>query len=358
VALLAELATRIAKLREETTGTEALGVILKHPAAAAAFMAAVRAGAPAVPRVAEFTTQVASDEGRPDVVGRDSRREVVFVEGKYWFGFTPAQETGSYLRRLEDAWRKKASDDAHVGALVFVVPPRRVTEVITKVSGFYQLSDARTVGEWQFANAPNGVVVAVCSWQQLLASIMATGTEEVIADCRQLLGLVDDIDRHAFVPWSEGQLSDQDTPKRVFQLVSLITHVRQQALMDGVATHTGARQTSKYGDLAYGKIFTLGGVPAILAISPYLWSEYGDGPVWLRFKAGSAVARAAFGNACRRTGNGVAVSVPIAADQSERDVVTAMVTTLASMATRLQEARQREAAPPLVDDFGDDEDDA
>ena len=35
--------------------------------------------------------------------------------------------------------------------------------------------------------------------------------------------------------------------------------------------------------------------------------------------------RAAFGNECRPTGNGVAVPVPIAADQSEREVVTAMV---------------------------------
>jgi hypothetical protein len=356
MALLADLATRIPDLRKETTGTEALGLLLQRLETASALTAAVRLGAPALPSGVRFSTQVATVEGRPDVVGRDDHREVLFVEGKYWFGFTPAQKSGIYLSRLHESWRTMTPGHPHVGALVFVVPHRRVAEVKDKVRQFYELSDWRPAGDWSFADAPSGVVVAVCSWQQLLDSLMATGSEEVIADCRQLRALVDDIDRHAFVPWSEADVGDRDTPRRVFQLVALVENVRGKALRDRVATHTGGRHTSKYGDLSYGKVLTLGGVPAILAVSPYLWSSHGQSPIWLRFRAGTALAREAFGPACRGTRDGVAIPVPIATDRSEEDVIAEMVRELSEMATRLEDARLRRSTPPVVDDFEEDED--
>ncbi|MBB3674371.1 hypothetical protein [Modestobacter versicolor] len=356
MSLLAELATRISDLRRETTGTEALGVLLRRPETASALMRAVQQGAPSVPVEVEFSTQVASADGRPDVVARDEQREVVLIEGKYWFGFTPAQEMGTYLDRLHRAWQSSAPDDPHVGALVFVVPNRRVLEVKDKVGGFYALSDWRGIGDWHFADAPNGVVVAVCSWQQLLASLMATGTEDVIADCRQLLGLVDDVDRHAFVPWSEAQVGDRDTAQRIFQLVGLVESVRSRALRDGVATHAGGRQTSKRHDLSYGKILTLGGVQAILVVSPYLWAEHGETPIWLRFRAGAGLAREALGNVCRKTSDGVAVPVPIPTNQTEDDAVAGMVLSLAEAASKLEEARRRRATPPVVDDFDEADD--
>lgn len=356
MALLADLATRIPDLRKETTGTEALGFLLRRPETARALTAAVRLGAPSLPSDVRFTTQVASADGRPDVVGSDDRREVLLVEGKYWFGFTPAQEQGAYLDRLHEAWQQRAPGDPHVGALVFVVPGRRVIEVQDKVRGFHHLSQWRAAGEWHFADAPSGVVVAVCSWQQLLDALIATGSEEVVADCRQLRALVDEIDRHAFVPWSEAQLGDRDTPRRIYQLVTLVENVRRRALDDGVATHSGGRHTSKYGTLSYGKVLTLGGVPAILAVSPHQWDKYGQSPIWLRFRAGTPLAREAFGDLCRATGDGVAIPVPMATDRPEEEVVAAMVRDLDGMRTVLEEVRTRRDTPPVEDDFGSDDD--
>lgn len=355
--LLAELATRIADLRKETTGTEALGLLLQRPETAGALVAAVQQGAQFLPGDVRFSTQVAKADGRPDVVGRDDRREVVLIEGKYWFGFTPAQANGAYLARLHEEWRTKAPEHSHVGALVFVVPDRRTLEVRDKVRAFYSLSEWRPAGEWHFAQAPNRVVVAVCSWQQLLASLMATAGEDVIADCRQLKALVDEIDRQAFVPWSEAQVGDRDTPRRVFQLVALVQSVRGRALREGVATHLRGHHTSKRGDLSYGKVLTLGGVPAVLAVSPYLWSTHGDSPIWLRFRAGTALAREVFGNACRATSDGVAIPVPMATDASEEDVVTDMVRQLTDIAAKLADARTRHATPPVEDDFNDEDED-
>jgi hypothetical protein len=355
MALLADLATRIPDLRKETTGTEALGILLQRPETASALTAAVRLGAPAMPNDVRFSTQVATADGRPDVVGRDDHREVLLIEGKYWFGFTPAQKTGTYIARLHESWRTKAPGNPHVGALVFVVPHRRVVEVRDKLRQFYELSDWRLAGDWSFAEAPSGVVVAVCSWQQLLDSLVSTGSEEVIADCRQLRALVDDIDRHAFVPWSEADVGDRDTPRRVFQLVALVENVRGRALRTGVATHSGGRHTSKYGDLSYGKVLTLGGVPAILAVSPYLWSSHGQSPIWLRFRAGAALAREAFGPSCHGTRDGVAIPIPIATDRSEEDVIAEMVSELSDVALKLEHARERRSTPPVVDDFEDEE---
>jgi hypothetical protein len=112
----------------------------------------------------------------------------------------------------------------------------------------------------------------------------------------------------------------------------------------------------KRGQLAYSKILTLGGVPASLSVSPYLWSVHGEGPVWLLFEAGSSLAKAAFSNACKHTYNGVAVPVPLATESTEQEVVDVMVTWLGGAAAKLALVRQLDASPISEDDTQDDVD--
>ena len=103
-------------------------------------------------------------------------------------------------------------------------------------------------------------------------------------------------------------------------------------------------------------MITLGGVPAVLAVSPHQWDKYGESPIWLRFRAGSSLAREAFGDLCRDTGDGVAIPVPIATDLPEEEVVQVMIQDLDRMRAKPEEVRERRDAPPVEDDFGDEDD--
>lgn len=353
--LLADLALRIDALRRETTATDALGAILQSPVAAAALAAALRVGAPALPEPLSFTSQVADADGRPDLVARSQGREVLHVEGKFWFGFTPAQSSGAYLARLVSQHAAHAPQHAHVGVILFVVPPRRTAEVWAKVHGYYVLTDPSKVGEWQFATSPSGVVIAVASWQEVLGRLSAVGDKSLSANCEQLLGLVDLVDREAFVPWTEEQVSDTGTPKRIHQLAALVDAVADVAVTTGIAAHVGGRRRTKRHVLAYGRFLTLGGVPAILQVSTYMWSTQGQSPVWLRFRANRDIARAAFGKASVSQDEWVSVAVPLVTDRLQNEVQESMLAWLKSAAELLAEAKARSSLP-VVEELAADDD--
>jgi hypothetical protein len=358
MALLAQLSDRFSDLRKKTTGTEALGLLLQAPAASAALAAAVRVGAPDLPSNLIFTTQASDDEGRPDLAARDAHREVLLVECKFWFGFTPAQSNGAYLRRLSDQHAAGAPSHPHAGALLFVVPPRRRSEVWGKLLDLYSLSSGeQAVGEWRFATSPSGVVVALCDWQSVLESIAAVAGASLAADCAQLLALVDAVDRRAFAPWSVEQVTDQDTAKRVLQLVQLVESVRREAIRKPFAdAAVGRRVTIKRGALMFGKTMDLGGVPAILSVSLYHWAANGQSPLWLRFRAGADIARDAFGSRCIPTDDGVAVAVPLPTDQLEQETISTIVGWLEQAAADLSRAKEKaQIKSKLIDEFPDED---
>jgi hypothetical protein len=346
MALLAQLAEIVSDLRNETTATEALGILLRDPVAAAALGAAVRVGAPALPNQLTFTTQVADADGRPDLIGRDSHRQVLLIEGKFWFGFTEAQSGGAYLRRLAQQHQLHAPHHAHVGTLLFVVPPRRIQEVWGKLSDFYELTaqDTPPSGNWRFATAPNAVVVGLTDWPSVLEQIAATGVPSLVDDCNQLRSLVDAVDERAFVPWSVEQVTDLDTPKRLLQLTTLVESVRLAAIRRHVAEPVvgGRRITITRGQLMFGQTLSLGGVYTVLSVGLYHWSRYGQSPLWLRFgPGGKPRARAAFGNDCQETRDGVAVPVPFPANMIEEQCVDAIVDWLRSAGERLVQATEQ-----------------
>ncbi len=327
----------------------------QSPVAAAALAAAIRVGAPALPEPLSFNSQVADADGRPDLVARSQGRAVLHVEGKFWFGFTPAQSSGAYLARLVSQHAAHAPEHAHVGVILFVVPPRRTAEVWAKVAGYYLLTNPSKVGEWQFATSPSGVVIAVASWQEVLGRLFALGDKSLSSNCEQLLGLVDLVDREAFVPWTEEQVSDTGTPMRIHQLAALVDAVADVAVTTRIAAHVGSRRRTKKHALAYGRFLTLGGVPAILQVSTYMWSTQGQSPVWLRFRANRDIARSAFGKASVSQDEWVSIAVPLVTDRLQSEVQESMLAWLKSAAELLAEAKARSSLPVVEELVADDD---
>lgn len=148
MSLLSRLASKVDKLNSELVATEALGLILASPPAPASVTAAIRAVAPNLSARLRHTTQQAGDEGRPDIVGSNDRREVLHLEGKFWAGLTPTQARGRYLDRMRRQNARAGPQDQRIRALLFVVPPRRVRTLMDELVRRYELTGARSTGEW------------------------------------------------------------------------------------------------------------------------------------------------------------------------------------------------------------------
>lgn len=163
MSLLSRLATKIDKLSTELAATEALGLVLASPAAAMSVTAMLRAVAPNLPTPPRYTTQAGDDDGRPDIIGRDDSREVLHLEGKFWAGLTDTQARGGYLERMRRQHAEHAPEHPHVGALVFVVPPRRTPTLMDELERRYDLTAPRSTGGWWSAQTADGMTVAATS---------------------------------------------------------------------------------------------------------------------------------------------------------------------------------------------------
>ncbi len=338
MSLLSRLAAKIGDLATEVATTEALTLILADPAAADAVTGLVTFIAPRMPAPVRYTTQQADDDGRPDIVGTHGRREVLHIEGKFWAGLTPAQARGAYLDRMRRQHAELDGDHPHIGALVFVVPPRRVTTVMNEAVRLYDLTDARTSGPWLTGTTADGLPVAVISWDELLDRLTAVPDATVAEDARQLLDLVRDIDHQSFIPWTTEQRTDQDGPRRILRLASVVEAVHKELVRSGVATVDGRRQTiTRGGPLAFGKRMRLGGAVVTMRLSLDLWARYGRSPLWLSFGSGALeAARRAFpGQVVETTDGWIAVPIDLPEGEPEDRVVAGLVAWLTDAGQRL-----------------------
>ncbi|MGY1805792.1 hypothetical protein ACI8AF_00305 [Blastococcus sp. SYSU D00669] len=359
MSLLSRLAAKIDKLNTELAATEALGLILTDAEAADVVSAVVRTVAPHLPDALRYTTQEAGEEGRPDIVGSADRREVLHIEGKFWAGLTPAQARGAYLDRMRRQHASHAPDDPHVGALLFVVPPRRVATLMDELTALYSLTDRRTAAAWWWAQTADGMTIAVTSWEELLSRITGAADQSVAEDARQLLDLVQQVDHHSFIPWSDEQRTDQDVPRRILRLATMVEAIHRRLQSSGVATPTGRRQTiTGGGHLAFGKRMRLGGVVVTLRVSLQLWARHGRSPLWLSFSdAGAPVARRAFPGDLIEADDWAVLPVPLPVGKLEDETLELLTAWLIDAGQRLRAALGGDAPP---DDDGDelDPDDA
>lgn len=355
VSLLSRLAGKVHGLATEVAATDALALLLAAPSAGDAVTGMISLIAPGLPSPVRYTTQQADADGRPDVVGSHGHREVLHIEGKFWAGLTPAQERGAYLDRMRRQHAELAAENPHVGVLAFVVPPRRVTTVMDEVVQLYKLSDARASGPWLTAHTPDGVPVGVTSWDELLGRLTAVPDQAVAEDARQLLDLVRDIDHQSFIPWTTEQRTDQDVPRRIVRLASVVEAVHKRLVTSEVAAVDGRRQTiTRGGPLAFGKRMRLGGAVVTLRLSLDLWARFGRSPLWLSFGTGGAdAARRAFPGQLVETPDGwIAVPVDLPVDVPEDRVVEELTTWLTDAGQRLYAVLDGQTTP----DDGEPED--
>jgi hypothetical protein len=352
MALLARLAGQLGALHE-TVATDALGHLLTDPGAAAALTAAIRSGVPELPQSLHYITQQADGDSRPDVVGRDDRREVVHIEGKFWAALTDAQADDRYLQRLLHQHASNAPADPCPGTLVWVCPQRRLEFLWRNVCQVSAAVARPVAGRWRFADTPAGQVVALTDWSAVCDVLEQAGDKALAEDVRQFRGLIAEVDRHGFVPWSVGDLTDQHTARQWVAIRDIAWTVRSVAQAEGIATRaTPTRNSYASGAMWEGPALRLANIYTALIVSLPLFAEHGTSPLWLRWWSSPAeVARRAFPGQTVERRYGCALPVPFAPGRLESEVVTDTVTFLKECAGRLAAAvRSTDALDFLQDE--------
>ncbi|MGY1684932.1 hypothetical protein ACI8AK_05010 [Geodermatophilus sp. SYSU D00867] len=242
--------------------------------------------------------------------------------------------------------------------MVFVVPPRRVAILMDELIGLYPLTPGGTTGPWWIARTADGMTVAVISWEDLLTRIAGVADQAVAEDTRQLLGLVRKVDDHSFVPWTIEQRTDQDLPRRILTLASVVDTVHRRLLTCGAATTTGRRQTiTRGGPLAYGKRMRLGNAVVTLRVSLELWARHGRSPLWLTFsRSTAAAAHRAFPGQVIEADGWIAVPVELPVSTFQAGVVDHLQRWLTDAGQRLAAALAGQV-PPDDGDFDDGDSD-
>ncbi|MEU4471292.1 hypothetical protein [Micromonospora sp. NPDC023888] len=353
MALLARLAGQLGALRE-TVATDALGHLLSDPNAAAALTAAIGSGVAELPRPLRYLTQAADGDSRPDVVGRDEHREVVHVEGKFWAGLTDAQANDRYLQRLLDQHRSSGTTNPCRGALLWVCPQRRVESLWREVCHTSEADPRPVAGRWRFADTRSGQVVALTDWVAVCDVLEQAGGKNLAEDVRQFRALIEEVDRHGFVPWSVSDLTDQHAARQWVAIRDVAGTIRSVAQKNGVATRaTATRNSNASGAMWGGPVMRLANIYTGLVVSLPLFAEYGLSPLWLRWWYGPAeVARRAFPGQTVERRNGCALPVPFAPGRLESEVVDDAVAFLAECAERLAAAVRPSDALDFLEDEG------
>ena len=337
--LLARLAGQLGGLRE-TVATNALGHLLNDADAAAAFTAALRPGSAGLPGDLRYFSQAADGDSRPDVVGRNERREVVHVEGKFWAGLTEAQAGNRYVERLNRQYEAVAADDPCPGILLWVCPRRRVELLWPEVCRISTAQPRQAGGRWRFADTPTGQVVALTEWSAISDVLEHAGGRELAEDVRQFRALIAEVDRHGFVPWSVGDLTDQQFARQWVAVRNVATTIRARAQKAGVATRANpSRNSNASGPMWEGPAMRLANVYTALIVSLPLFAEHGTTPLWLRWWHGPAeVARRAFPGRTVERDRGCALPLPFPPGRLEGEVVDDAVAFLRECAVRLEAA--------------------
>lgn len=287
MSLLAKLAAIVGGLNEPV-GTEALGAILASDEAGKALTTKLRSYFPQLPSDLHFSTQAHDGSTRPDVVGTHQGREVLHIEGKYWASLTNAQREGKYLARLA---QKTDGADCR-GILLWVCPFERAENMWTEVSIQSEILDGTTDGQWRYGHNNLGQGVALVDWHTI-CRLLENDAPSAAEDVRQLAGLINLIQSDRFVPWTREQITDQDSPLRIWRLGEMLNAVVKQIEAKGLSTAIKSEASMSYP--SRGWVLELGGVMTKFQISPSLQHTYGISPWWLRWPSRSkAIAEMAF----------------------------------------------------------------
>jgi hypothetical protein len=267
----------------ENIATEALAYIVQtNDRARGGLLKMLRGVKPDLPNLS-FQTQQSEDNKRPDMWGLDSVKPCVFIENKFWAGFTENQPV-EYIKLLAT----HHSD----GLLLMVVPASRQESSWREM--LKRLDEADIDWEEYKASADiprvvkteTGPLMALTTWPKLLQSIDDELSDEPQArnDLIQLKALCETAESDAFIPLSAAELTNQRLPAMLIQLVNVIKRVHEIGLTEGFFSSQGVAAASTYERVGrYVKFPLSSGVSAWLGLPFILWQKHGGTPLWLMF---------------------------------------------------------------------------
>lgn len=267
----------------EDIATDALAYILaSSDGARRGFMKLLRGIERDLPDL-EFRTQQAEDDLRPDMWGFDGSDPRVFIENKFWAGFT-ANQPVAYLKRLQRCTQP--------APLMIIVPGAREQTVINEITARIDADGAVPIpgtcppGLVFVADSGLGPTVAVTSWPRVLKALEAevVDDEEALANLMQLRSLCDAADSEAFTPLSAEDISDQRIPALLQKLNAVVQSSVDLAVNQGTIDLGGLRPQSGWNTSGrYIRFTGPAGVGCWIGTHLKLWGKYGRTPLWLVF---------------------------------------------------------------------------
>ena len=285
--LFAQLVPQMAA-HPENVATEAFLYLLRtYPTAWPELRAFLALAGAYLPEALTFSTQASAvqDTSIPDLVGIDGAtgEASLILEAKFWAGLTPNQPV-TYLRRLTAE---------RPGMVLVVAPALRFEELWAKLckscvaEGLHLSEPIQPSSDFRAATLAGGHHLALTSWRALLSLLIRDADTRddalMLGDVEQLSGLCGRMDSTEFQP-----LSPADVSRHVGQRIQQFTDLVDKAVRILVHTHQANTKGLQTGGTqsTYGRFFAYGNLLFFLAMSPPLWAEHGETPLWLRVTEG------------------------------------------------------------------------
>jgi hypothetical protein len=331
----------------ENIATEALAFILDASEPARnGLMKLLRGIAPELPSL-RFRTQQTEGQARPDMWGFDGETPRVFIENKFWAGFTDNQPV-EYLKLL--------AGHPSPAVLLMVVPMARLETAWLGLRRRLEAADVMFSVQDSTVNIPHvvstdsGPTLALTSWAKVLSAVEAELADQNAEDTRtrndllQLRALCDAADLDAPSPFSASDLSNQNTPAFVLQLNSVVQLAVRTGVRKGVLGISGLLPMANWDRAGRYMSFGTTGVAAWFGTDFRRWRDHGLTPLWLVFspRRASAVRRvlepwaAQQGLPTSVAADGYfGVGIDVAPGREQDEVVGALVRRLESVAEEL-----------------------
>ncbi len=222
-----------------------------------------------------FQTQdIGENKERPDISGKDEDgNEILIIEAKFWASLTDNQPN-QYLKRLKNN-----------SVLIFLVPNLRTRTVFEEVKN-RMLNEFQNI-EFDVENLKllikkSNTHVIVKSWNEILNSIKIrieqTNNINLLSDLNQIIGLCDVIDKNAFQPITDEDLSPK-IPKNINSYYEIVDKVVDELKNrdSNFSTKGLIRTAQRYG---YHRYFSTDDLILNFSLKLDLWEKCADTPFW------------------------------------------------------------------------------